>query len=97
MIYWTTQTINSSMRHYYHYTNNVNLPMRKPGEKIRVPTGVAMFPGEKDLIVPREFAERSYNILHWTDLPRGGHFAAVEEPELLVEDIRAFARKLRTS
>jgi len=71
------------------------MPRRKPGEKIRVPTGVAMFPGEKDLIVPREFAERSYNITHWTDLPRGGHFAAAEEPELLVEDIRAFCRKLR--
>ena len=97
MIYWTPQTINSSMRHYYHYTNNVNLPKRKPGGRIEVPTGVAMFPGEKDLLVPREFAERSYNILHWTDLPRGGHFAAIEEPELLVEDIRAFARKLRTS
>ena len=96
MIYWTTQTMNSSMRHYYHYANDVNLPRRKPGEKIRVPTGVAMFPGEKDLIVPREFAQRSYDIRHWTNLPRGGHFAAVEEPELLVEDIRAFCRHIRT-
>lgn len=94
MIYWTTQTINSSMRHYYHFTNSDNLPTRAPGGKIQVPTGVAMFPGEKDLIVPREFAERSYNIRHWTNPPRGGHFAAIEEPDLLVQDIRAFNNQL---
>jgi len=95
MIYWTTQAINSSMRHYYDHSHNINLPQRKQGDKIKVPTGVAMFPGEKDLIVPREFAERSYNIQRWTDMPSGGHFAAMEEPELLVNDIREFARSLR--
>lgn len=94
--YWATQTIHSSMRHYYHYTNKVNAPPPlEPGEKITVPTGVAMFPGEKDLVVPKHFAERTYNIIHWTDMPSGGHFAAIEEPELLVDDLRKFAKEFR--
>jgi pimeloyl-ACP methyl ester carboxylesterase len=54
-----------------------------------------MFPGEKDLIVPRVWADRSYNIHRWTDMPRGGHFPALEEPDLLMQDIRAFFRGLR--
>jgi microsomal epoxide hydrolase len=83
------------MRHYLHHAKGINLPRRKHGDKIKVPTGVAMFPGEKDLLVPREFAERSYNIHQWTDMPSGGHFAAMEEPELLVNDIREFALSLR--
>ena len=95
-IYWATQTINSSIRHYYNKQNEINTPPSlKLGEKITVPTGIAMFPGEKDLIVPREFAERCYNIQHWTDMPSGGHFAAIEEPILLVNDIRQFAKMFR--
>lgn len=63
-------------------------------EKITVPTGVAVFPKELAR-PPRGWAERVYNIRRWTEMPRGGHFAAMEEPELLVEDIRAFFRELR--
>jgi len=44
---------------------------------------------------PKEFAERSYNVQHWTEMPRGGHFAAFEQPDLLAEDIRSFFRNLR--
>ena len=44
---------------------------------------------------PREWVERAYNLQQWSEFPRGGHFAALEEPELLVEDIRAFFRPLR--
>ena len=96
MIYWITQSINSSIRHYYYSKNKINSPSPlKLGERIEVPTGIAMFPGERDLIVPREFAERCYNIQHWTDMPSGGHFAALEEPELLVKDIRQFAQILK--
>jgi pimeloyl-ACP methyl ester carboxylesterase len=59
-----------------------------------VPTAVALFP--KDLShPPREWAERTYNVQQWTVMPRGGHFAAQEEPDLLAEDIRAFFRTLR--
>jgi pimeloyl-ACP methyl ester carboxylesterase len=94
-LYWVTQTINSSMRRYYEARHNPNPIPLKPGERIDTPTGIAMFPGEKDLLVPREFAERCYNIQHWTDIPKGGHFPAIEEPALLVEDIRTFFRRYR--
>ena len=60
----------------------------------KVPAGFALFP--KDLgHPPREWAERFFNVQRWTEMPRGGHFAAMEEPELLAEDIRAFFRPLR--
>jgi pimeloyl-ACP methyl ester carboxylesterase len=55
---------------------------------------VALFPGDLSS-PPREWAERSYNVQRWTEMPRGGHFAALEEPDLLVEDVRAFFRDLR--
>jgi microsomal epoxide hydrolase len=54
-----------------------------------------MFPGERELVVPREFAERCYRIARWTEMPAGGHFPAIEEPDLLVDDIRDFFRPLR--
>ena len=64
------------------------------GERIEVPTGVAAFPAEISR-PPREWAERSYNLRRWTNMPSGGHFAALEEPQLLAEEIRAFFRPLR--
>jgi pimeloyl-ACP methyl ester carboxylesterase len=64
-----------------------------PG-KINVPTCVSIFP--KDIVpAPREFAERFYDRQHWVEMPSGGHFAALEEPELLAEDLRNFFRPLR--
>jgi pimeloyl-ACP methyl ester carboxylesterase len=95
MIYWLTQTICSSVRRYFEARHNPTPNPLKPGERIETPTGIAMFPGEKDLLVPREWAERCYNIKRWTDLPRGGHFPALEEPELLVDDLRAFFKEFR--
>ncbi len=59
-----------------------------------MPTGVANFPKEI-LFTPRLWAETGFNIVRWTMMPRGGHFAALEEPELLVDDVRAFFRDLR--
>jgi pimeloyl-ACP methyl ester carboxylesterase len=59
-----------------------------------VPAAFALFP--KDISrPPREWAERFFNVQRWTEMPRGGHFAAMEEPELLVEDIRAWFRAFR--
>ncbi len=60
------------------------------GTYITVPTGVAAFPDPVFLPPPRSFAEKTYNIVHWTDMPRGGHFAAWEQPELMLSDLRAF-------
>jgi pimeloyl-ACP methyl ester carboxylesterase len=91
-IYWATQTINSSTRLYYETQNS--LWNMEQGERIVVPSAMAAFPKEISS-PPREWGERSYNVQRWTEMPRGGHFAALEEPELLVEDIRAFFRPLR--
>ncbi len=91
-IYWATGTINSSTRLYYESQRNPLSPA--PGQKMRVPSGIAVFPQEISR-PPREWAERAYDLRRWTEMPRGGHFAAMEEPELLVEDIRAFFRDLR--
>ncbi|WP_338055255.1 alpha/beta hydrolase [Sulfobacillus harzensis] len=93
MIYWGTETINSSMRLYYDHKHFGAID--PANHRITVPTGVTLSvePVNK---APREWAERTYvNIQRWTELPKGGHFAAFEEPELLVEEIRAFFRPLR--
>ncbi|MCH8813253.1 MAG: epoxide hydrolase [Gemmatimonadetes bacterium] len=90
-LYWVTETITSSARLYYESGNT--RPTRAVGY-IEVPTGVAVFPKEISF-TPRRWAEASYNIVHWTRMPRGGHFAALEEPELLVDDVRTFFRGLR--
>jgi pimeloyl-ACP methyl ester carboxylesterase len=91
-IYWATQTINSSMRLYYESTRAGTLGAL--GKRLEVPVGCALFPREL-FIPPRRWAEAAYNVQQWTEMPSGGHFAALEEPGLLVDDIRTFFRKLR--
>ena len=91
-IYWVAEIINSSTRLYYETARH---PWdMKQGERITVPSAMAVFPKEISL-PPREWGERSYNVHRWTEMPSGGHFAALEEPERLAEDIRAFFRPLR--
>jgi pimeloyl-ACP methyl ester carboxylesterase len=90
MIYWVTQTINSSIRLYYEAAHRRE---EAPGY-VSIPTGVAAFP--HDIVTPvRSIAERTYNIQRWSDMPAGGHFAALEQPEALVHEIRAFFQPLR--
>ena len=61
-----------------------------------VPVGVAAFPGDEVFETPpRGFVEKAYNVRRWSEMPSGGHFAALEEPALFLEDVRAFARDLR--
>jgi len=91
MIYWVTQTINSSTRLYYESAHQRDDLFAGRAE---VPTGVAVFPDELP-IPPRSLAERLYTIQRWTEMKAGGHFAALEQPQALVEDIRAFFRPLR--
>ena len=92
MVYWATRTINSSFWLYYQLRHR---PWRLGrGEKITAPTAVAAFPREI-LRPPREWAARLCNLQRWTPMPSGGHFAALEEPEALVEDVRSFFRPLR--
>ena len=90
-IYWFTNTITSSTRIYYE---NRNTPQMKPMGFINVPTGAAIFPAEI-FITPRSWAEESYDLRHWTVMSEGGHFAALEKPELYLEDLRIFFRLLR--
>jgi pimeloyl-ACP methyl ester carboxylesterase len=92
MIYWVTQSINSSTRLYYETLRR--LWTLQQGERIAVPSAMAAFPKEISR-PPREWGERSFNVQRWTEMPHGGHFAALEEPALLAEDIRAFFRPLR--
>jgi len=98
-IYWSTQTVGSSFLPYFDFVNSGPLTWMAEAFKqwtgsTTVPAAFAMFP--KDISQPpREWAERFFNVQRWTEMPRGGHFAAMEEPELLVEDIRAFFRPLR--
>ena len=92
MIYWITGSINSSTRLYYEARHH---PWRlKPGTRIQTPAAVAVFPGELAR-PPRHWAERVLNVKRWTPMARGGHFAAMEQPELLVKDMREFFRLVR--
>jgi pimeloyl-ACP methyl ester carboxylesterase len=93
-LYWLTGTIGSSMR-LYHQASRHPIHLA-PGQRIRVPTGMALFPEETPANPPREWVERGYDVARWTPMPRGGHFAAWEEPDLLAEEIRGFFRPLRS-
>lgn len=91
-IYWVTGTINTSFLFYYESQHDSG---SWRGDRTEVPVGVALFPKENPITGPREWAEQSYNIVRWTEMPRGGHFPAAEEPELLATEIREFFRPLR--
>jgi pimeloyl-ACP methyl ester carboxylesterase len=86
-LYWMTETIHSSCRLYFE---GRKAPLQfRPGEFVRVPCGIAHFLKEAPF-PPRGWIERGYNVQRWTEIPRGGHFAAAEEPELLARDIADF-------
>jgi len=68
----------------------------KEGLPIKAPTAVALFPKEYLERAPRSYVERIYNIQRWTEMSKGGHFAALEQPDLLVKDIREFAKNLKS-
>jgi microsomal epoxide hydrolase len=94
MIYVMTDSFTTGAWYYRGLVEEGGLAF-KPGERCETPTAFANFPGEPLYQPPpRSFAERAYNITRWTDMPRGGHFAAMEEPELFVDDVRAWARSL---
>ena len=90
-IYWFTQTITSSTRIYYE---NAKGQVANPIGYINVPTGVALFPAEI-FITPRAWVAAAYDLRHWTVMPAGGHFAALEQPQLYLQDLREFFRPLR--
>ena len=93
MLYWITGSIGTSIQLYYEAFHDTSMRLN-PNERIEVPAGFAAFPGEMFAAI-RPWAERALDIRHWSTPPRGGHFAAMEEPELFVEDVRTFFRTLR--
>lgn len=92
-LYWYTQSIGPAMQ---MYRENRLAPMRfADGQRVVPPVGFARFPKEISR-PPRSWLERTFNVVQWTDMPSGGHFAAMEKPDLLAAEIRAFFRPLRT-
>ncbi|SDJ81927.1 epoxide hydrolase family protein [Natronorubrum texcoconense] len=87
-VYWLTETIGSSMRVYYETDVRSATP-----DSVDVPTGHARYPAEIHK-TPRVWAEEVYDVVHWAEMPAGGHFAAMEVPELFVEDVRTFVREV---
>lgn len=90
-IYWVTQTAGSAARMYYESIRSLAVV---PPPITHLPVGVASFPKEI-MLAPRAVAERDNRITRWTEMPRGGHFAAMEEPDLFVDEVRAFFRAVR--
>jgi pimeloyl-ACP methyl ester carboxylesterase len=93
MLYWLTETYVSSARHYYAGGVSDYVHDRTP--VVEAPTAVLQFKGDV-ILQPRKWAERYFNLKRWNVSERGGHFAPMEAPEVLVDDIRAFFRPLRS-
>lgn len=95
MIYLVTRSFNTASWLYRGFRDEASgvLPT---GTRVDVPVGAAVYPKEFIPWPPRSHAEKAYNIVRWTEMPRGGHFAALEQPESLITDIRAFAENCRT-
>jgi len=94
MIYLVTKTFNTASWIYYGRREEGGRFLPKEDLPLKTPTAAALFPKEYLEWAPRSYVERIYNIKRWTQMPKGGHFAALEQPGLLVKDIRDFAKSL---
>ncbi|OED41156.1 epoxide hydrolase [Chromatiales bacterium (ex Bugula neritina AB1)] len=94
VIYVATRTFNTASWIYYGRREEGGRILSSDGKRVEVPTACALFPQEMLAWPPRSYVERLYNVQHWTEMPRGGHFGAMEEPQLMVDDIRSFAATL---
>jgi microsomal epoxide hydrolase len=95
MVYIVTRTFNTASWIYYGRREEGGRLLSPEGKRVEVPTGCALFPAELLAWPPRSYAERIYNVTQWTEMPRGGHFAAMEQPDLLIQDIRKFVRSIK--
>ena len=95
MVYIVTKTFNTASWIYYGRREEGGRFFPKDFHKIEIPTAAAIFPAEMSEWPPRSYVDRIFNITQWTEMPSGGHFAAMEQPELLVKDIVKFARTIR--
>ena len=94
MLYLVTKTFNTSTWIYYGRREEGGRSLPKDHLPLKVPTAIAKFPKEYLEWAPRSYVERIYNVKQWTNMPAGGHFAALEKPDLLIKDIREFGKKL---
>jgi len=95
MIYLVTKTFNSASWIYYGRREEGGRFFPNDFKKIKAPTGVALFPLEMSEWPPRSYVDRIFNVQQWTNMPKGGHFAAIEQPDLLVNDLVKFAKKIK--
>ena len=95
MVYIVTKTFNTASWIYYGRREEGGRFFPKDFKKIKIPTAAAIFPAEMSEWPPRSYVERIFNITQWTEMPSGGHFAAMEQPELLVNDIVKFSKIIR--
>jgi pimeloyl-ACP methyl ester carboxylesterase len=95
MIYLLTKSFNTASWIYYGRREEGGRFLPKNGHQVKVPTAAALFPKEYLEWPPKSYAERIYNIQRWTLMPKGGHFAALEQPELLINDIISFSKILK--
>jgi microsomal epoxide hydrolase len=94
MIYVITRTFNTASWIYYGRREEGERILSPDGERVEVPTACALFPKEMLAWPPLSYVERIYNVQRWTEMPRGGHFGSMEEPQLIVDDVRAFVKSL---
>jgi pimeloyl-ACP methyl ester carboxylesterase len=95
MVYLVTGTFNTASWIYYGRREEGGRVLSPDGQRVEVPTAVALFPAEMLAWPPRSYVERVYNVARWSEMPHGGHFAALEQPQVLIDDLRSFARSLR--
>ena len=94
MVYLVTKTFNTASWIYYGRREEGGRFLPKKDLPLKIPTAVALFPKEYLEWAPRSYVERIYNVQRWTEMPKGGHFAALEQPDLLIKDIREFSKSL---
>ncbi len=95
MVYILTKTFDTASWIYFGRREEGGRFFPKDFKRIEIPTAAAIFPAEMSEWPPKSYVERIFNIKQWTNMPSGGHFAALEKPDLLVNDIRKFSRSLR--
>ena len=94
MVYVVTKTFNTASWIYYGRREEGGRYFPKDFKKIKIPTGIAIFPAEMSAWPPRSYVDRIFNVKQWTEMQYGGHFAAMEQPDLLVNDIVKFTRTI---
>ena len=95
MIYLITKTFNTASWIYFGRREEGGRMFPKKFKKINIPTGIAIFPKEMSEWPPKSYLDRMFKIFHFTEMKKGGHFAALEQPDLLVKDLRKFLRAIK--